>query len=58
MGLALIDELNTVAAEIKRSSIEDLVDASWTTVAVSKELHKRRLGTLLMEVGVKRRERR
>ena len=52
MASALIEELKTVAPEVKRSQIEDAVGSSWAALAADPQ--GRWIGTLLVEVGAGR----
>ena len=51
MASALLDELKTVATEVKRSQKEDAVGSSWATLAVEEDPQGRGRGTLLVEAG-------
>ena len=51
MASALIEELKTVATEVKRSQIEDAVGSSWAALAAEKDPQGRGIGTLLIEAG-------
>ena len=51
MASALIEELKTVAAEVKRSQIEDAVGSSWAVLAAEEGPLERGIGTLLVEAG-------
>ena len=49
MTSALLEELNIVATEAKRSQIEDAVDSSWAALAAEEDPQGRGIGTLLVE---------
>ena len=51
MASALIEELETVATEAKRSQIKDAVGSSWASLAVEDYPQGRGMGTLLVEAG-------
>ena len=51
MTSALIEELNTVATEAKRSQREDAESSSWAVQAAEEDPHGRGIGTLLVEPG-------
>ena len=51
MASALIEELNIVATEAKRSQIEDAVGSSWAALPVEENPQGRGIGTLLVEAG-------
>ena len=51
MASALIEELNIVATEAKRTQIEDAVGSSWTALAAEEDPQGRGIGTLLVEAG-------
>ena len=51
MVSVLIEELETVATEAKRSQIEDAVGSSWATLAAEKDPPGRGIGTQLVEAG-------
>ena len=51
MASALIEELQTVATEAKRSQIEDAVGSSWAALAAEEDPQGRGIGTLLVEAG-------
>ena len=51
MASALIEELKTVAAEAKRSQIEDAVGSSWAALAAEEDAQGRGIGPLLVEAG-------
>ena len=51
MASALIEELNIVATEAKRSQIEDAVGSPWVALAAQEDLQGRERGTLLVEAG-------
>ena len=48
---ALIEELKTVATEVKRSQIEDAVGSSWAALASEADPQGRGIGTLPVEAG-------
>ena len=52
MASALIEKLEIVATEAKRSQIEDAVGSSWAALAAEEDLQRRGIGTLLVETGV------
>ena len=54
MASALLEELKTVATEVKRSQIEDVVCSSWAALAAEEDPQGRGIGTLLVEVGEER----
>ena len=49
MASALIEELNIVATEPKRSQIEDAVGSSWAVLAAEEDPQERGIRTLLVE---------
>ena len=49
MTSAFLEELKTVATEIKRSQIKDAVDSSWATLVAKEDPQKRGTGILLVE---------
>ena len=51
MASALIEELNIVATEAKRTQIEDAVGSSWAALAAEEDPQRRGIGTLLVEAG-------
>ena len=51
MASALIEELNFVATEAKRTQIEDAVGSSWAALAAEEDPQRRGIGTLLVEAG-------
>ena len=51
MASALIEELKIVAAEAKRSQIEDTVGSSWVALAAEEDPQERGIGTLLVKAG-------
>ena len=51
MASALLEELNIVATEAKRSQIEDAVGISWAALAAEEDPQGRGRGTLLIEAG-------
>ena len=51
MASALIEELKTVATEVKISQIEDTVGSSWAALAAEEDPQGRGIGTLLVEAG-------
>ena len=51
MASALIEELNIVATEAKRTQIEDAVGSSWAALAAEEDPQGRGIGTLLVEAG-------
>ena len=51
MASAFLEELETVATEVKRSQIEDAVDSSWAALEAEEDLQGRGIGTPLVEVG-------
>ena len=51
MALALLEELETVATEVKRSPIENAVGSSWATLAAKEDPQERGTGTLLIKAG-------
>ena len=53
MASALLEELQIVAAEAKRSQIEDAVGSSWAALAAEEDPQGRGIGTLLVEAGAK-----
>ena len=53
MASALIDELNIMATEVKRSQIEDAVGSSWAALAAEEDPQGRGIGTLLVEAGAR-----
>ena len=54
MASALIEELTTVATEIKRRQIKDAMGSSWEALAVEDYPQGRRMGTLLIKAGAGR----
>ena len=48
---ALLEQLRTVATEVKKSQIEDTVGSSWAALAMEEDPQERRIGTLLVEAG-------
>ena len=54
MASALIEELNIVATEAKRTQIEDAVASSWAALAAEEGPQGRGIRTLLVEVGAGR----
>ena len=48
---ALLEELKTVATEVKKSQIEDAVGSSWAALAVEEDPQEREIGTLLVKAG-------
>ena len=53
MTSALVEELETVATEAKRSQIEDAVDSSWAALAAEEGPQERGIRTLLVEAGAR-----
>ena len=53
MVSALIEELNIVATEAKRSQIEDAVGSSWAALAAEEDPQERGIGTLLVDAGAR-----
>ena len=53
MASALIEELNIVATEAKRSQIEDAVGSSWAALAAEEDPQERGIGTLLVDAGAR-----
>ena len=51
MASALLEELEIVATEAKRSQIEDAVGSSWAALAAEEDPQGRGIGTLLVEAG-------
>ena len=51
MASALVEELKTVATEVKRSQIEDPVGSSWAALAAEEDPQERGIETLLVEAG-------
>ena len=51
MASALIEDLKTVATEVKRSQIEDAVDSSWAALAAEEDPQGRGIAMLLVEAG-------
>ena len=51
MATSLLEELKTVATEVKRSQIEDAVGSSWVTLAVEDDSQWSGIGTLLVQTG-------
>ena len=51
MASALLEELKPVAAEVKRSQMEDTVGSSWATLAVEEDPKGRGVNNKLAEVG-------
>ena len=51
MASALLQELKTVATEVKRSQIEHAMGSSWAASAVEEGPQVRGIGTLLVEAG-------
>ena len=49
MASPLLEELNIVATEAKRSQIEDAVGSSWAALAAEEDPQGRGIGTLLVE---------
>ena len=49
MASPLLEELNIVATEAKRSQIEDAVGSSWAALAAEEDSQGRGIGTLLVE---------
>ena len=54
MASALLEELNVVATEAKRSRIEDAMGRSWAALAAEEDPQRRGIGTLLVEAGAGR----
>ena len=48
---ALLEQLRTVAIEVKKSQIEDTVGSSWAALAMEEDPQERRIGTLLVQAG-------
>ena len=53
MASALLDELKSVATQVKRSQIEYAVGSSWVAPETKKDPQERGIGTLLVEVEVR-----
>lgn len=53
MTSALLDELKLLAPEVELSMIEDKVGAFWVSLAAVKDPQERRIGAVLVEVGLK-----
>ena len=51
MASAIPGELKPVATKIKKSPVEDAVDALWAALAVKDDPRERGKGTLLVEMG-------
>ena len=51
MASVLIEELEIVATEAKRSQIEDAVGSSWAALAAEEDPRRRGMETLLVEAG-------
>ena len=51
MASALLEELEIVATEAKRSQIKDAVGSSWAVLAAEEDPQGRGIGTLLVEAG-------
>ena len=51
MASSLLEELKTVATEVKRSQIEDAVGSLWATLAVKDHSQWSGIGTLLVQTG-------
>ena len=51
MVSALLEELKTVATEVKRSQIEDTVGSSWEGLEVEEVPQEKGIGTRLIEAG-------
>ena len=49
MTSSLLEELKTMATEVKRSQIEDAVGSSWGTLAVEDDSQWSGIGTLLVQ---------
>ena len=56
MASARISELKTLAAEVGKSDMADVVGTSWAAQEGDEDPHARGLETLLVEVGAFRRE--
>ena len=51
MASALLEELKTVATEIKRSQTENTVGSSWAALAPEEDPQGGGIGTLLVKAG-------
>ena len=51
MASALLEELKTMATEVKKSQIEDAVGSSWAALAVEEDPQGGGIGTLLVLAG-------
>ena len=51
MASELIEELKTVAIDVKRRQIEDAMGSSWAALAVKKDPQERGMGSPLVEAG-------
>ena len=49
MTTETINELKTLASDVKIIQIENAVGSSWTALAVEEDLQTREVGTLLVE---------
>lgn len=57
MTAVLIEELNTLAAEVGTNKVKDAVGTSCAALAVEDYLHERLIGTLLVEAAGEKRKR-
>ena len=51
MASALIEEMKTVATEVKRRQLEDAVSSSWANLAAEEDPQRRGIEALLVDAG-------